>query len=193
MVSDPCWDPGHREYRRRMPTRRPIPLAFVALTLLVIGGLAAAACSSSSSSSSSTPAGFTKGVTAFFTPEDGKAPSLPASFVDCIYAKVPAGDRTSVSKLTASSSSDSLADASGVRLTRAANQCDAALTKTLIETSAFAGAPASITASQKSCATTKIISTLSGLDDSKLSGSNTSTVQTAVQKALTSCGVSLNG
>ena len=152
--------------------------------------LGSAACSSSSSKA--TPS-FTKGVTVFFTPGGAHAPALPASFVNCVYAKLPSGDRSTIASLTATSDVAKLSDASGVRLTRAADQCDASLTNQLIEASAFAGAPASISAAQKTCATGKIISSLAALDDAKLKGSNTSTVQSAVQSALKSCGVSLSG
>ena len=133
-----------------MHTRRSIALL---LALASVVAVVAAACSSSPKA---TPE-YSKGVTVFFTPDGGKAPVLPASFVNCTYGKVTAADRAAMSKVTSSSSASDLPDATGVRLTRAANQCDATLTNQLIETSVFTGAPASISASQKSCATTKII------------------------------------
>jgi hypothetical protein len=172
-----------------MRTRRPIAL-LPAVAVAALMAIAAPACSSSSSTASPT---FTKGVTVFFTADGGHAPKLPSSFVNCVSGKLPAGDRTTIGTLTSSSDSAKLPDAAGVRLTRAADQCDANLTNQLIEASAFAGAPSSISAAQKTCATGKIISGLAGLDDSKLKGSNTNTVQTAVQNALKACGVSLGG
>jgi hypothetical protein len=172
-----------------MRIRRPLALLPVAAVAALMA-IAAPACSSSSTTAS---ADFTKGVTVFFTPAGGQAPKLPSSFVNCVYAKLPAGDRTTIGTLTSTSDSAKLGDASGVRLTRAADQCDASLTNQLIEASAFAGAPSSISAAQKTCATGKIISSLAALDDSKLKGSNTNTVQDAVKTALKGCGVSLGG
>ncbi len=171
---------------RRPISSVPAPALALALALLVV----AAACSSSGSSA--TPS-FSKGLTVFYTADGAHAPVLPAKFVNCVYGKIPAGDRTSVGKLTASSSTSALLDAAGVRVTRASDQCDANLTNQLIEASAFAGAPSTISASQKSCATSKIISSLSAIDDSKLTGSNTSTVSNAVQAAEKSCGIATSG
>ena len=104
---------------------------------------------------------------------------LPASFVNCTYGKVTDADRTAMGKVTSSSSVNDLPDAAGVRLTRAADQCDATLTNQLIETSVFTGAPASISAAQKSCATTKIIAAIAALDDTKLKGTSSSEVSNA--------------
>jgi hypothetical protein len=171
-----------------MPKTRTTAAALI----LVLGAtLAMTACSSSSSSSSSNtpPADFAKGTTVFFTPEGGKGPALPDSFVSCIYGKTTAGDRTTVAKLKSTSDTDNLEDAVGVRMTRNAHACDAALTQTVLEAAIFSGAPASVTAAQRTCVAKNAISAISGLDDTKLTGSNSSTVQSVVTKAITSCGV----
>jgi hypothetical protein len=166
-----------------MRPHRSIALLLIAFAIF---GLAVAC---SSSSAKATPE-FTKGVTVFFTPDGAKAPVVPTSFMNCVYGKVTPSDRTAMGKVTSSSTVSSMSDATGVRLTRAANQCDATLTNQLIEASVFAGAPSSISATEKTCATGKIISTLSSLDDSKLKGSNTSTVSSALSSAAKACGIS---
>src|SRR5450755_4316372 len=112
-----------------MRTRKSLA---VALVLFTVVGLAAAA----SSSAKATPE-YSKGATLFFTPNGGKAPVLPASFVNCVYAKASASDRTEVAKVTSSSKTSSLPDAVSVRVTRSANQCDATLANQLIETAVF--------------------------------------------------------
>jgi hypothetical protein len=168
-----------------MRTRKSLA---VTLVLFTVVGLSAAC----SSSAKATP-DYSKGVTVFFTPGGGKAPVLPASFVNCVYGKASASDRTEMAKVTSNSKTSSLPDAVSVRLTRAADQCDATLTNQLIETAVFTGAPASISAAQKSCATGKIISTLTGLDDAKLKGANSSSVSSALTSAAKSCGINEAG
>ncbi len=172
-------------------TVRPVhvPRALtVAVTLLAVVSMAAAC----SSSPKATPP-YTKGLTVFFTPDQAKAPTLPPSFANCTYAKLSAADRTQTEKVVSASALASLPDAVGVRLTRAANTCDPNLTNQLIEVSVFTGAPASISAAQKSCATGKIISAIIGIDDTKLTGNNSSEVSTATQTAVKACGISTSG
>ncbi len=156
---------------------------------LALFTLLASACSSSPKA---TPE-FSKGLTYIYTPSQGQAPVLPATYTNCIYGKATPADRTSVGKITSQADSDNEPDAVSVRITRASNACDATLTQQLIETAIFTGAPSSISASQKSCATTKAIAALDALDDSKLSGSNSQTVKDTLNKAVSSCGISLGG
>ncbi len=168
-----------------MCTRRAIALTLAALALFSL----AAACSSSTKA---TPE-FTKGMTVFLTPSAGPAPVLPSSFVNCVNAKLSPSDRAEVVKVTAPSKAAFLPDSTSVRLTRSANQCDATLTNQLIETSVFSGAPASISAAEKSCATAKIIANLTSLDDTALKGTKSSPVSDALTRAMKACGVNSGG
>jgi hypothetical protein len=157
---------------------------------LVTAGLLAAACSSSAPKASSS---FDKGLTLFYTPSGAQAPTIPSSFSGCVYGKSTAADRAVLSKVTSQNDLNDMADAVGVRITRSSNACDASLTAQLVEAEAFAGAPSSISASEKSCITTKAIDAIVAIDDTKLSGSNSKTVQDAVTNAAKACGVTLPG
>ncbi len=98
-----------------------------------------------------------------------------------------------MSKLTSSSAVSDLPDSTAVRLIRAADQCDASLTNQLMERSVFTGAPASVSAAQKSCATTKIVAAIAALDDTKLKGTNSSEVSNVAANAAKACGISTGG
>lgn len=161
------------------------------LLMLATVGLTVLASACSSSSPKATPE-FSKGVATFYTPDGAQAPTIPATMTNCLYGKASAADRAALSKATTADEEAKLADAVAVRLIRTSNQCDDSLTQQLVQAEIFTGAATTISATQRSCTTSKVISSISSIDDTSLHGSNTKTVQDATTKAAADCGVTLS-
>jgi hypothetical protein len=161
-------------------------------TVAVLVAVTALTTACSKSSPKATPE-YGKGLVVFYTPGTATAPTLPASFSNCVYGKASASDRATLGKVTSQDDVGNLADAVGVRTIRNSHNCDANLTEQLVQAEIFAGAPASISASQKSCTTTKVIDSINAIDDTKLTGTNTKAVQSAAQNAAKACGIQASG